>query len=63
MLLKIVSLFLIFIVVLAMFGKLRTAGRWLGLSRRAKPIEKPGKCPTCGAYRVGKGPCPCGGKG
>lgn len=59
MLLKIVSLFLIFILVLAMLGKLRTAGRWLGLKRRAKPIEKPAKCPECGTYLAGGGHCPC----
>ncbi|MEL6582282.1 MAG: hypothetical protein AAFQ36_00490 [Pseudomonadota bacterium] len=62
MLLKTVSLFLIFIVVLAMFGKLRTAARWVGLTKR-KPLnepEKPTKCPKCGAFRVGTGDCPCG---
>lgn len=62
MLLKIVSLFLIFIAVLAMFGKLRAAARWVGLTRR-KSVErpkKPTKCPECGAFRVGTGACPCG---
>lgn len=47
---KIVTLFLIFIAVLAMFGKLR-----LGNLRRAVT----GKCKTCGRYRIGKGPCDC----
>jgi hypothetical protein len=49
--LKIVSLFLIFMAVLAMFGKLRVPG----LTRL-----RSAKCPACGRYRIGKGPCPCG---
>lgn len=48
---KIVSLFLIGMLVLAMFGRLRFPGQDL-LSRR--------KCSACGRYRIGKGPCPCG---
>lgn len=51
MLLKIVSLFLVFIVVLGMFGKLS-----LLLPRKLRA----GKCPVCGRHRIGKGPCPCG---
>ncbi len=48
---KIVSLFLIGMAVLAMFGKLRLprAGR-----------RSSAKCPACGRYRIGKGPCACG---
>ena len=53
MIIKIVTLFLIFIALLAMFGKLR-----LLLPKRAKLAQ--GKCASCGAPRVGKGPCPCG---
>ncbi len=49
--LKIVSLFLIFMAVLAMFGKLRVPGL-----RRLQSA----KCRSCGRYRIGKGPCPCG---
>lgn len=52
---KIVTLFLIFIGVLAMFGKLRLPGGLLG--RKALGNRK---CPSCGRYRIGKGPCPCG---
>nr|WP_281496006.1 hypothetical protein [Marivita sp. S6314] len=51
---KIVILFLIFIAVLAMFGKLRFPGS----TRLANA-----KCRKCGRYRIGKGPCPCSGKG
>ena len=56
MIIKIVSLFLIAMVVLAMFGRLR----FPGVGR----LEA-GKCPSCGRYRIGKGPCPCqkGGRG
>ncbi|WP_185962133.1 hypothetical protein [Palleronia caenipelagi] len=47
---KIVSLFLIGMLVLAMFGRLRLPGQ-KHLSSR--------KCPSCGRYRIGKGPCSC----
>ena len=50
---KIVSLFLVFMAVLAMFGKMH----WLGGKRL-----KQAKCRSCGRYRIGKGPCGCGGK-
>jgi len=50
MLSKIVILFLVFMGVLAMFGKLH----WLGGKRLTKA-----KC-DCGRYRIGKGPCACG---
>ena len=50
MLSKIVLLFLVFIAVLAMMGKLH----WIGGKRLAAA-----KC-TCGRYRIGKGPCACG---
>ena len=52
MLLKIVSLFLVFAAVLAMFGKLR----WLD-PRRARPE----RCTRCGAPMAGRS-CPCGGR-
>nr|WP_280520548.1 hypothetical protein [Phaeobacter sp. J2-8] len=54
---KIVTLFLIGMGVLAMFGKLRLpnvrklGGKYLGSD----------KCRSCGRYRIGKGKCPCGG--
>lgn len=48
---KIVLLFLIFMGVLAMFGKLRVPGAKQLASR---------KCRSCGRFRIGKGPCPCG---
>ena len=51
---KIVLLFLAFMAVLAMFGKLRVPG--------AKRLAN-AKCRKCGRYRIGKGPCPCSGKG
>ena len=53
MLSKIVALFLVFIAVLAMFGKLR-----LLLPKRARKITE--KCENCGRHRIGKGNCPCG---
>ena len=50
MVFKIVVLFLVFMGVMAMFGKMRYPGQ--------KALEK-AKCKKCGRYRIGKGECPC----
>lgn len=50
MLLKVVSLFLVGMGVLAMFGKLRYPGQ--------KRIEA-AKCSSCGRFKFSKGPCAC----
>jgi hypothetical protein len=55
MLVKIITFFLIGMAVLAMFGRLRIGGR----ARKPKLPPKPAKCPDCGAYVIGKGPCAC----
>ena len=47
---KIVILFLVFMGVMAMFGKLRFPGQ--------KRLQS-AKCPRCGKFRIGKGPCSC----
>jgi len=47
---KIVILFLVFMGVMAMFGKLRFPGQ--------KKLAS-AKCPKCGRFRIGKGPCQC----
>ena len=47
---KIVTLFLVFMAVLAMFGRFRIPGS-KHLANR--------KCPKCGRYRIGSGPCAC----
>ena len=47
---KVVTLFLAFMAVLALFGRIWIPGR--GLKRL--------KCPGCGRYEIGKGPCDCG---
>jgi hypothetical protein len=52
MLSKIVLLFLVFIAVLGMFGKLH----WIGGKRLTQS-----RCKSCGRYRIGTGPCPCKG--
>lgn len=60
MIVKAVTFFLIFIVVLAMFGRLRTPRI---LSRRGRgQLEKPAKCPKCGAHVIGAR-CVCGAPG
>lgn len=51
MIVKAVVLFLVFMIILAMFGKLRLPG---------PPRIGGAKCPNCGRHRIGKGPCPCG---
>ena len=51
MIVKVVTLFLIGMAVLAMFGRLR-------LPRPGTRVEK--TCPRCGTPRVGRAPCPCG---
>ncbi len=50
MIIKIVSIFLIGMGVLAMFGKLRFPGQ-----KRLAAAQ----CQSCGKYRIGKGPCSC----
>lgn len=62
-LVKIVTFFLIGMAVLALFGRLRWPGAMgrIGKRRDANALpKKPGKCPSCGAFRIGTGPCPCG---
>lgn len=54
MIVKVAALFLVGIMILGIFGKLRFPGQDRLASAR---------CPHCGRFRIGKGPCPCGGKG
>jgi len=53
---KIVTLFLIALMVLGMFGKFRPRD-WLSRRPRARAAAK---CAACGRPRLGRGPCPCG---
>lgn len=52
MLTKIVALFLVFIAVLGVFGK-------LSLLLPKKLRGKVARCENCGRHRIGTGPCPC----
>ncbi|MEM9971328.1 MAG: hypothetical protein AAF762_09550 [Pseudomonadota bacterium] len=52
MILKIVTLFLVFVAVMAMFGKAR-----LLLPRKIRAAVT---CPSCGRHKIGTGACPCG---
>lgn len=54
MLVKVIALFLVAMMVLAFFGKLRFPGQ-----KRLSAM----KCPKCGRYRIGSGPCTCEKKG
>jgi len=51
---KIVTFFLIGMMVLAMFGRLKLPGQ--------KRLSS-AKCPSCGRYKIGRGPCDCARKG
>jgi hypothetical protein len=57
MLIKVVLLFLIAMLVLGMFGKLRAPK--LPKFGKRKRMEQARKCPDCGSYIIGDGPCPC----
>ena len=50
MLFKVISLFLVFMMVLAIFGRVKFPGQ-----QRLKAM----KCPNCGRYKIGKGACAC----
>ncbi len=56
---KIVSLFLIGMVVLAMFGRLRWPGSRprIGKQGQSGPLPKPRTCPTCGRMNLRGGEC------
>ncbi|MGR3572034.1 hypothetical protein [Brevirhabdus sp.] len=56
MIVKIVTLFLVGIAVLAMFGKFRVPG---SDAARRLAQRRPGKCPRCGRYKLTRGPCDC----
>lgn len=54
MLVKIVTFFLIGMMVLAMFGRLRLPG----VGKVA--LQKPKRCKSCKRYLFNNDPCPCG---
>lgn len=54
---KIISLFLVAMAVLALFGRLRFPGS--GKGRGPKRLGA-ARCPACGRPRIGAGPCDCG---
>ncbi|MGD9918211.1 MAG: hypothetical protein AB7U46_09340 [Paenirhodobacter sp.] len=56
MLIKGMTLFLVAMAVLAIFGKLR-------LPHARKTPRAGATCPACGRPKIGPGPCPCGKKG
>jgi hypothetical protein len=56
---KIVTLFLVFMAVLAMFGRLRLPK--LPRMTRRRDLPRPRLCKTCGRYDLQGGDCPhCG---
>lgn len=54
---KAVTLFLIVMIILGIFGKLRMP-RLPGIGRK-KGIADARKCKRCGGYILGEGPCAC----
>jgi len=57
---KVVSFFLIGIMVLALLGKLRMPK--LPIIKKRKAVQTAEKCSKCGAYKIGSKPCNCGKK-
>jgi hypothetical protein len=57
MILKIVTLFLVVMVILGLFGKLRTPR--IGGPRDQRQLGRPRKCAKCGRFLIGKSPCNC----
>ena len=53
---KVAAVFLIGIVALALFGRVRLGG----LLAKPPVVSKPGKCAGCGRFLIGMGPCECG---
>ena len=60
MILKIVSLFLIVMLVLGLMGKLRFPRGWLPGPKDQTKLGRPRKCPRCGRFLIGDGGCDCG---
>ncbi|MDQ7080946.1 MAG: hypothetical protein Q9M41_09800 [Paracoccaceae bacterium] len=58
MVIKAVSLFLIGMLLLAMFGRFRVQKK-PGRKGPAKKTLEARKCPKCGSYVLGDGTCPC----
>ena len=56
MILKAVSLFLVAMLVLGMFGRFRWPPERL---KRRRQVRDAKKCRDCGGYILGDGPCPC----
>jgi hypothetical protein len=52
MIIKIVTLFLVFMAVLAMFGRLRLPGM-----KRGQDLPKPRRCKSCGRFVLRGGRC------
>lgn len=59
MMIKIVSLFLIAMVALGLFGGFRKLGAKKTPPKRPNPLPKPALCSECGAPVAGTKPCPC----
>ena len=59
--LQIVAVFLLLMLVLGVFGKLRRGGgsRLPGPKDQTK-LGRPRKCPRCGRFLIGGGDCDCG---
>lgn len=60
MLVKVVTLFIVAMAVLAIFGRLRFPSAITRNLPRRGAVPGPRKCAQCGRYLIGKGGCDCG---
>jgi len=60
MLVKIITLFLLAMLLVGMIGKVLYPG---AISRTVRKKLSPTTCKRCGRYRIGKGDCDCSRKG
>jgi hypothetical protein len=58
MLAKVAIVFLAAMVLMALIGRALFSG---SLRLRRDQTRRPGTCPSCGKFLIGKGPCDCGG--
>jgi hypothetical protein len=58
--LQVVALFLLVMLALGVFGKLRNPRRRLPGPKDQTGLNRPRKCPRCGRFLIGGDDCDCG---
>ncbi len=59
MLVKIISLFLVAMIALAIFGRWRFPMRKMRLPGKPKGLDRPATCKRCNGFIIGKDGCGC----